>query len=146
MRARGAWLVVVLGLPCFAADLASVKAEANLERRSERALMNADAALDEARKALEQGEEKKLAEAIAEIRESLILSKDSLEQSGKDPRKNPKYFKKAEIGIRKLIRRLDNFRLDITVDERKPVDDLIEKAQALQEEILHGIMTKKKKR
>ncbi len=142
---RGACLILLLGLTSLAADLASVKAELNPERRSERALLNADAALDEAKKALEQGEEKKLADAIAEVAESLTLSKDSLEQSGKNPRKNPKYFKKAEIGIRKLIRRLDNFRLDITVDERKPVDDLIEKAHALQEEILQAIMTKKKK-
>lgn len=145
MMARGAVLFIALGLASMAADLASVKAEINPERRSERALMNAESALDEAKKALEQGEEKKLSDAIAEIGESIALSKESLEQSGKNPRKNPKYFKKAEIGIRKLIRRLDNFRLDITVDERKPVDDLIEKAHALQEDILQAIMTKKKK-
>lgn len=145
MMVRGACLVFALGFTCMGADIASVKAEINPERRSERALINAEAALDEAKKALEQGEEKKLAEAIAEVGESIALSKESLEQSGKNPRKNPKYFKKAEIGIRKLIRRLDNFRLDITVDERKPVEDLIEKANALQEDILQAIMTKKKK-
>lgn len=149
MRTPCAWMALLLSLPlslpCLGADLAGVRAEPNPERRSERALANADTALDEARKSLEQGEQEKLISAIGEIRDSLLLSKESLEQSGKNPRKNPKYFKRAEIGIRKLIRRLENFRFDVTVDDRKPVDDLIEKAHAVQEEILQGIMTKKRK-
>lgn len=44
-----------------------------------------------------------------------------------------------------MIRRLENFRFDVSVDDRKPVDDLIEKAHAVQEEILQEIMTKKRK-
>ena len=121
-------LILPLALLCAGADLAAVRAEPNAERRSDRALANADIALDEAKKALESGEAAKLVSGLEEVRESIRLCKESLEQSGKNPRKNPKYFKKAEIGIRKLIRRLDNFKHEVPVEDRKPVEDLIETA------------------
>ncbi|MBM3735073.1 MAG: hypothetical protein FJW39_04740 [Acidobacteria bacterium] len=127
-----------------AADLAGVKAEPDLERRSEFALANADKALDEARKALDQGQETELKTAIDEVHQSLVLSKESLVQSGKNARRNPKYFKKAEIGIRKLIRRLETFKLEVHVDEREPVEKLITRAHELQDEIMLMVFKKKK--
>lgn len=140
---RGAAILFLAAASAMAADLAGVKAEPNLEKRSERALLNAEAALDEARDALQAGDEKKLAAALRETGESIDLCKQSLDMSGKNARKSPKYFKKAEIGIRKLARRLDNFRLELSVDDREPVEKLIVRAHALQEEILDKIMRKK---
>ncbi len=135
--------ILILAAAVMAADLAGVKAEPNLERRSERALLNAEAAMDEARDALQAGDEKKLAAALRETGDSIDLCKLSLEQSGKNARKSPKYFKKAEIGIRKLARRLENFKLEMAFDDREPVEKLIVRAHELQEEILDKIMRKK---
>ena len=126
-----------------AADLAAVKAEPNLERRSDRALANAESALDDARKAYLDNDDKRFEAALAEVDQSMALCKESLEKSGKNARRSPKYFKKAEIGFRHLIRRLDNFRQELSVDDRAPAERLLVQANKLQEDILHMIMGKK---
>ena len=126
------------------AGLDAVKAEHNLERRSELALANAESALDKARETYKNGDEQPFKSALEELSESIDLCKQSLDESGKNARKSPKYFKKAEIGIRHLIRRLDNFRIEMSIDDRGPVEKLQERAHGLQEAILHEIMGKKK--
>jgi len=137
-------LLAVLAVQAGAADLASVRAEPNLEKRSEKALQNAEAALTRARAAYEKGETAAFTDALSEVGQSIDLCRQSLEESGKNPRKQPKYFKRAEIAIRKLARRLENFRQDMSVDDRPPVAALMDKAQKLQEDLLHMIMGQKK--
>jgi hypothetical protein len=133
-----------ISLSAASPDLDAVRAEPNLEKRSELALKNADKALDSARKAYAEANDAALKEAVAEAIASLDLCQDSLDESGRNARKKPKYFKKAEIGARLYLRRLDNFRGEMSVDDRPAVEPLIERAHKLQEEILHAIMGKKK--
>ena len=49
----------------------------------------------------------------------------------------------SEIGIRRLSRRLDNFKVEVGVDYRPQVEPVAAQAQRLQEEILLLIMGKK---
>lgn len=137
-------LAILLSPAAMWADLESVKAEPDLEKRSEKALLNAEAALDRARTAYQNANDPQLKSALDEIGQSLDLCKGSLDESGKNARKRPKYFKKAEIGIRRLVRRLDNFKIEMSPDDRPPVEALVSRAQKLQEEILQAIMGKKK--
>lgn len=125
------------------ADLDAVRREPNPEKRSEKAMINAGAAVDAARKAYEASDMKALGEAIAEIGGSVALTREALDNSGRNARKNPKYFKKAEMALRKLMRRLDSFRLELSVDERPPVDRVIEQAHAAHDHILGLVMGKK---
>ncbi len=128
----------------WAFDLDAIRKEPSLERRSEMALTNADGALDRAREAYGKGEDKAFQSALNEVGESIDLCKQSLDDSGKNARRNPKYFKKAEIGIRRLSRRLDSLRIEVSVDDRPAVDPIVARAHQLQEEILLAIMGKKK--
>jgi hypothetical protein len=125
-------------------DLDAIRKEPNLEKRSELALGNAEAALDRARDAYQKGEDAGFKAALAEVSDSIELCKQSLDESGKNARKSPKYFKKAEIGIRKLSRRLDNLQVEVSVDDRPTVEPVVGRAHKLQEEILLAIMGKKK--
>ena len=80
------------------ADLTQALAEPNLEKRSQVALNNAAAAYKAARAAYEKGEsDAGGALASREIQESVELAYTSLTQTGKDPRRSPKWFKKAEM-------------------------------------------------
>jgi len=126
------------------ADLSLVMAEQNLEKRSERALKHADSTLDEARTAYKAADDPKLSAKLAEIMESVELAKTSLDESGKNARRSPKYFKRAEIAIRKLNRRLDSFRHEMSVDDREPVDKIIRRASQIRDEIIAAIMGRKK--
>ena len=144
IRSLSILLAVACALPLIAADLDDIRKQPNLERRSDMALANADTALDRARDAYQKGDEPLFKSALAEADQSIALSKQSLDESGKNARKSPKYFKRAEIGIRRLIRRLDSLRIEVGVDDRPIVEPVYWRAQKLQEEILLAIMGKKK--
>jgi chemotaxis regulatin CheY-phosphate phosphatase CheZ len=122
------------------ADLDTVLREANLEKRSEKAMKNAHGALDRARDAYKKGDAAAEAAALDEVRQSIELAKKSLDDSGKDPRRNSKYFKKAEIELRKLIRRLDEFMIEKSVDDRQPVEQILRLGHRIHEALIAGIM------
>lgn len=132
-------LAAILG----AFDLDAVRKEPNLEKRSELALANADSALDRVRDAYQKGDDRAFKAALAEVSGSIVLCKQSLDESGKNARKKPKYFKKAEIGIRRLSRRLDNLQIEVSVDDRPLVEPVTLRAHQLQGEILNAVMGKK---
>src|SRR5579863_10281846 len=98
-----AWLLMLV----LVLDLNSVKAELNLARRSELALANANKAIDTAREAYEANDATKMQAALEEIADSVNLSYQSLIDTGKDARRNPKFFKRAELKTGELIRRLN---------------------------------------
>jgi hypothetical protein len=127
------------------ADLAQVKAENNLEKRSKLALDNAELALKNARAAYDSGENAKAAGGIAEVMESVRLAEGSLKETGKNPRKNPKYFKKAEIETRGLLKKIEAFQDEMNVADRPMLDPLRSKVQQVHDDLLMGIMEGKHK-
>ena len=131
-------------LPVAAADLAVVRAEPDLEKRSEKATTAASDAFAVAKKAFRDGDKAGETAALAEIHEAVNIAMKSLEDSGKDARRSPKYFKKAEIALRKLLRNLDDLRIAKSVEERKAIEDLIPVVLEAHDKVLLGIMTKKK--
>lgn len=138
-------MIIVLSLFLAFADLSNVKTEPNLEKRSDLALDNANRAIDDARAAYQAGDAKKTDDDLAEVRQSVDLSLESLENSGKQARKS-KYFKRAEIKLRELLRRLSGFRDEMSVDDRKPLDDTAARLQEVHDRLLQEIMSKKKNR
>ncbi len=120
-----------------------MKAEPNLEKRSDLALLNADRAIDDARTDYQAGNVKKSEADLNQVRDLVDLSLESLEGTGKQPR-NSKYFKRAEIRIRELLRRLASFRDEMSVDDRKPLDDAAARLQEVHDRLLLEIMSKKR--
>jgi hypothetical protein len=135
----------ILALFLAFADISGVKAEPNLEKRSDLALENANRAIDDARAAYQAGDVKKADANLEEVRESVDVSLEALENSGK-PARNSKYFKRAELKIRGLLRRLAGFRDEMSVDDRRPLDDAAARLQDVHDRLLLEIMSKNKKR
>lgn len=135
-----AWL---LALWMAFADIAALKAEPDLERRSELALAAADRAIDAAKQAYTAGDENAVRADLQEIGQSVDVSYDALQHSGKPPRKS-KYYKHAELKLRALVRRLNSFRDEVSFDNRQPVEALIKKLSDLHDELLAEIMSRKK--
>ncbi len=125
------------------ADLAAVKDETDLNRRSELALMNADEKIDAARQAYQAGNEAAEAAAIQEVADSVALSYASLEQTHGAPRKS-RYYKRAELKVSALMRRLSGFRDEVSFDFRPSVDAALKKLSDIHDELLSDIMSKKK--
>jgi hypothetical protein len=136
-------LMLLAGIAA-AADLDAVKAEPNLEKRSRLALENADRALKNAREAYNKGEMGQAAGLIREVQDSVLLAEASLKETGKNPRKSPKWFKRAEIQTRDLIRKLDAFGHEMGVDDRPMLAPVKAKVQQVHEDLLLGVMEGKR--
>lgn len=139
-----AWVFFLLGAALLRGDLASVKAEPNLEKRSELAIVNANEAIDVARKAMTDGQEQQFNTSVDEVLASVELAYASLEQTGKEASRKPKYFKRAELGVRSLLRRIKGLEQDASIDDRPKVTAAREKIQDIHEKLLFSIMERKK--
>jgi hypothetical protein len=113
---------IFLACVVFGADLAAVKAEPNLEKRSEKALVYAGELLTAMRGELDRGDVAKIKQQLVDFQNAIDLSVDSLEATGKNARSNPKYFKRAEVRLRELNRRLATFKSDMDLDDRPLLD------------------------
>jgi hypothetical protein len=140
------WILcfVLISADVARADLKTALAETNLEKRSDLALANASAALKAARKAYEAGDNAAVTAAVSEIRASVELMAHSLKETGKNPRKHPKYFKRAEIGTRDLLRRMDTFQQEMSYADRPTLDALKAYVQQTHDDLLTGLMGEKK--
>src|SRR4051812_39431896 len=99
-------MVLLLAVCAAAGDLESIRSDSNLERRSDRAIANANRAISDARDAYGAGQMDRVKSEIQEAAESVELSYESLKQTGKNPRQTPKHFKRAELSVREMLRRL----------------------------------------
>ena len=144
-------ILVALGLGLIStpgllpADLKIALNERDLGKRSKLALDNAGAALKEAREAYQKGDDKAVAEAAQEIEDSVSLAWDSLESTGKNPRKSPRWFKSAEIETRNLLKKLDALQHDISFEDRPVLDKAKARLQKVHDDLLKGLMEGKSK-
>lgn len=139
------WLLgIVLALQLAAADLAAVKAEPNPDKRYWLALLNADGALSDARRHYDEGRMTDFHHALEEARESVDLCDATLRGTGKDPRKSPKNFKRAELKIRELLRRVESLRQAVSVDDRTPVEKLGRRMEDIHQELVADIVGRNK--
>lgn len=127
----------------FVPDLAAIKAEPDLDKRSELAMANADQGIDAARQAWTGGDLKALESALSEVRQSVELSYEALHQSHENPR-HSKFYKRSELKILSLLRRLNTLRDDIDVENRDTVEAVILRLRDLHDQLLADIMSKRK--
>jgi len=127
----------------FAADLASLKTEPNLERRADLAIKFAQDSVVTAREAYAAGDPAKLKERLADIEGAALICQESLDATGKSARRNPKHFKQAELRLRDLMRRLKAFSDAAGVEDRDAIDATHAKVAAVHEHLLEEIMSKK---
>lgn len=124
-------------------DIAALKSEPDLEKRSELALADADQQIDDARSAYAAGNDKAAMAALDELTMAVDVSYDALEHAHTPPRKS-KYYKRAELKVRALMRRLNSFRDEVSFDARSQVETTIKKLSDVHDQLIADIMSKKK--
>jgi len=73
------------------------------------------------------------------------LAEASLHETGKNPRKSPKWFKRAESSTRDLLRRLDSFQQAMDAADRPMLDAVKAKVQQVHDDLLLGVLEGKEK-
>ena len=140
-----AWVMAVLACAPLMADLAQVRAEPNLEKRSRVALELADRSLKGSRQAYSAGDTQHAAALLEEVGQSVELAETSLKATHKDPIKSPKHFKYAELKTVELLRKIEAFWQDMSVEDRPMLEKVKEIVQGAHDRLLQGIMMGKKK-
>jgi len=138
-------MLAIAGAAALQADLKKALAEPDLEKRSKLALDNAFAAYQAARDAYQKGEMEQVEARIEEIEQSVDLADQSLNDTGKNPRRNPKFFKSAELATRELTRRIASFQDQMSYTDRASLDRVKARVQQVHDELLLGLMEGKKK-
>jgi len=141
-------LAVLLALsfaPVLDADLKKALAEPDLGKRSKLALDNAFAAYQAAHDAYQAGALEQVKAGIDEIEQSVDLAYQSLTDTGKDPRKSPRWFKSAELATRDLTRRISSFQDQMSYSDRPLLDKVKSRVQQVHDDLLLGLMEGKKK-
>ena len=138
------WLAIaLLSASLHAADLASIGQEPNLEKRSQLAVDYASAALDEARRQYQEGDAAKAAEALGEVGASLDLAYQSLLDTHKEARRDPKFFKRTELATRQLLRRIESLAASVSFEDRPAAEKVRDRVAAIHDDLLQAIMKKK---
>lgn len=121
-----------------------VIAESNLEKRSDLALKAADEAISAASKTyVATGELSSFESHLKSVEDLTRLSLKSLHDSGKRASRSPKYFKRAEMKLRSLLRRMETLTTDVSAEDRPRVEAVKKVMSETHEQILHDIMSKK---
>ncbi|HEY9141936.1 MAG TPA: hypothetical protein VIN93_13655 [Bryobacteraceae bacterium] len=146
---RGRWVALVALAWMIggsrAADLTRARAEPNLEKRARLALAESDAAFAAVRSDYQHGYTDKVEADAAQIVAAVDLADLSLDQTGKNPRKSPRWFKYAEIQTRELLRKLDALQQDMSFSERPLLDKTKAEVQRVHDKLLMGLMEGKPK-
>ncbi len=126
------------------ADLESIRAEPNLERRARSALDFAKASVKPVLKAYQESDPQRGIRILMQIQEAVELAHEALSATGKNARRNPKHFKRAEIQTRNLVKQLRGLSRDLNYDEREVVESVMARVSTINDQLLLAIMTKKK--
>jgi hypothetical protein len=137
-------LLAIAFTPALQADLKKALAEPDLGKRSKLALDNAFAAYQTARDAYQTGEMDRVKAGIEEIGQSVDLAYQSLNDTGKNPRKSPRWFKNAELATRDLTRRIASLQDQMSYTDRSLLDAVKARVQQVHDELLLGLMEGKK--
>jgi hypothetical protein len=73
---------------------------------------------------------------LDQYRQAVSDARDTMMNSGFDPYKKPKGYKTVELAIRKHLRVLEDTARTLTLEQRKPVDDVIDTTSKIRDEFL----------
>src|SRR5437016_2908397 len=141
------WLLiaVIASARIYGADLASIRQEPNLERRSQLAMDYANTALDAAHSQYQAGETAKTEATLGDVGASVDLAYQSLLDTGKEARRDPKVFKRTELGTRQLLRRIEGMAESMNFQDRPVAEKLRDRVAAIHDDLIKAIMSKKRK-
>lgn len=136
IRLAGIFLLVA-GVLNAQTLIAEIRAERDPAKRSEKALSFADTAFDNARDDYNKGE---IHKGDAELENMMTALEECL--SSLDTANKAKYFKKAEMNVALLQRRLKSLVDDIALQQRGWAEYTQRKLDQLHDKLLDGVMRK----
>ena len=133
-------------LSCLASQhpgLARIEAISDLERRSREALEFALVEFEAALTAYGSGELDRGKAALDGVAEAVEMAVDSLQSTGKHPRRHPRHFKRAEIRTRKLLGQMKRAQQKAHLEDQADFEAAIQRVETANGILLLGIMSRR---
>lgn len=116
---------IAILLIAFAASLAAQpkdwRAERDIRKRVEQGLKVAEDQLDSARKVYRKGDPYEAQAKLDEAVDTMLEAYQMVVDEGADMRKEARRYKKVEIGLRGIYRKLEDFERQAEVVDRGPI-------------------------
>ncbi len=145
-RVRCGLLLAAASAWCWAGEhpeWSRLLAVGDLERRSKQALQFADERFDQAVAAYERGDLERGAVELKWAGDAVGLAVESLQATGKHPRRHPRHFKHAEIRTRKLLQRLRDARAKAHLEDKPAFDQAMQTVDQANSALLEGLMSRR---
>jgi len=137
--------LALAGAGAARADLTKVRAETRPVQRARMAMDNANDQVDRASKSYKSGGLAAARAALDEVLASVELAKQSLDQTGRNPR-NSSDYKNLELKTRALLKKLGNLVDSMSFQEREELKPLLDALQKIHDDTLMAIMEGQKKK
>ena len=136
--------LALAGAGAARADLTKVRAETRPVQRARMAMDNANDQLGSASKSYKTGGLAAARAALDEVLDSVKLAKQSLDQTGRNPR-NSNDYKNLELKTRALLKKLGSLVESMSFQEREVLKPLVDELQKIHEDTLMAVMEGRKK-
>jgi len=113
----------------------------NPEERAKSLIKIATIALTFANDAITAKDLPGLTSSVDEYQQAMTVARDTMIGSGLDAYKNPDGYQAIEIATRSHLRILEDFSRRLPVDERQPVEKVIEAVSKIRDEIVHFLFS-----
>jgi tetratricopeptide (TPR) repeat protein len=129
-------LGLLLAAPVCAEDW---QGEKNLYKRAEKGLEVAEAQLDAARETYRNGDPYKAQAELEDSLETIMEAYQVIVDSGEDMRKRASRFKKFEIRLRGIYRKMEDHETQAEVLDRGPIERARQTVSKMQDKLLEGM-------
>jgi uncharacterized protein (DUF1800 family) len=136
--------LALAGAGAARADLTKVRAETRPVQRARMAMDNANDQLGSASKSYKTGGLATARAALDEVLDSVKLAKQSLDQTGRNPR-NSNDYKNLELKTRALLKKLGSLVESMSFQDREGVKPLVDELQKIHDDTLMAVMEGRKK-
>jgi uncharacterized protein (DUF1800 family) len=136
--------LALAGAGAARADLTKVRAETRPVQRARMAMDNANDQLGSASKSYKSGGLAAARAALDEVLDSVKLAKQSLDQTGRNPR-NSNDYKNLEVKSRALLKKLGSLVESMSFQEREVLKPLVDELQKIHDDTLMAVMEGRKK-
>lgn len=123
----------------LAAQTKDWRAERDVRKRAELGLKAAESQLDDARQVYRSGDPYQAQAGLGEAVDTMLEAYQMVVDAGDDMRKQARRYKKVEIGLRGILRKLEDFQMQAEVVDRGPIERAAQTVSRMRDNMLKAM-------
>lgn len=133
-------ILILAFVASLAAQPSDWRAEGDVRKRAEQGLKVAEEQLETARAIYRKGDPYQAQAQLDESLDTMLAVYRMIVEEGEDLRKNARRYKKVEIAMRGIARRLEDFEKQTEVVDRGPIARARQTVSLMRDNLLHAML------